>query len=319
MSLVLASLLLMGPISEGGLALATPPKGAEVVVLRYRLDATNTGAAALDDAALTVAVPVPTTAGQRLTRVSATGPGGDAVWAPGVDKAAVIVPLGHLEPGAQAVITITAEVAVGLLGREGKGAWDGPIAGIDYGVTTSVSALVGDLGPGKGEARVRAIYDLLSQRVKPDGFRAARRAVDTTLTLGRGDCTDLALVTVAVARVAGLPARLVNGWLVDRSMIVDADAYHDWAEVFDGARWHVLDVHAQVFDPKAPHRVVLRYEGRRERARPGNPKAERGPGAQPPAADPLEGLVRFSASSPALTVRMLPAISSPIAPSRRQP
>ena len=305
MSLILASLLLMGPISEGGLALATAPKGAEVVVLRYRLDAANAGATALDDAHVTIAVPLPDTASQRLTRVTVTGPGGDANWVPGLDKAAVTVPIGHLEPGAHAVVTVSAEVAVGLGARDRRAPWDGPIDGVDA-PSAAVQAIVAALPAGKKDARVRAIYDLLSQRLRPDGFRATRRQVDTSLSMGRGDCTDLALVAVAVARAAGLPARFVNGWLVERSMIVDADLFHDWAEVYDGARWHVLDLHAQVYDPSAPHRVVLRYEGRR-------------PTARPVSASPLDGLVRYYADSPTLDLRMLPASSSPTTPSRRRP
>ena len=62
------------------------------------------------------------------------------------------------------------------------------------------------------------------------------------LALGAGVCQDHAHIFITAARIAGLPARYVSGYLMmdDR---VDQDASHAWAEAHvDGVGWVGFDV-----------------------------------------------------------------------------
>lgn len=56
-----------------------------------------------------------------------------------------------------------------------------------------------------------------------------------------GDCTEFAVLTAALARAAGLPARVVLGVaIVARDGRVEAYG-HAWAEIADGLAWQVAD------------------------------------------------------------------------------
>lgn len=77
-----------------------------------------------------------------------------------------------------------------------------------------------------------------------------RRAWELASAVARhrdGDCTENAVLVTAMARSAGLPARVVLG-----TVLVSADggyaAYgHAWAEVFENGRWVVADAALEDF------------------------------------------------------------------------
>lgn len=60
------------------------------------------------------------------------------------------------------------------------------------------------------------------------------------LERGAGDCTEHALLFVALARAAGLPARRASGWMYAN---LGTPAYHGhaWAQVHDGHQWMGID------------------------------------------------------------------------------
>ncbi|MCR8825185.1 transglutaminase family protein [Pseudosulfitobacter koreensis] len=77
-------------------------------------------------------------------------------------------------------------------------------------------------------------------------YEAGHTAADTTaeeaLSGGKGVCQDHAQIFIAAARLAGLPARYVSGYLMMDDQI-DQDASHAWAEVhLDTLGWVGFDV-----------------------------------------------------------------------------
>lgn len=74
------------------------------------------------------------------------------------------------------------------------------------------------------------------------GKTYADTSAEEALQGGQGVCQDHAHIFVSAARVAGVPARYVSGYLMmtDR---VDQDATHAWAEAYlDGLGWVGFDV-----------------------------------------------------------------------------
>lgn len=70
----------------------------------------------------------------------------------------------------------------------------------------------------------------------------AGTTVEEALTAGVGVCQDHAQIFAAAARVAGIPARYVSGYLMMNDCI-DQDASHAWAEAhIDGLGWVGFDV-----------------------------------------------------------------------------
>lgn len=67
------------------------------------------------------------------------------------------------------------------------------------------------------------------------GITGVRTAAEEALAGGGGVCQDFAQIYVALARLAGLPARYCMG------LTVGEGATHAWAEVWYGGAWHGWD------------------------------------------------------------------------------
>ena len=111
--------------------------------------------------------------------------------------------------------------------------------------------------PGKG---IRKLAKTVSKAANPlDGLHALSKAIidavpygqadtfagttaEESLTAGGGVCQDHAQIFVSAARLAGIPARYVSGYLMMNDRI-DQDASHAWAEAhIDGLGWVGFDV-----------------------------------------------------------------------------
>jgi transglutaminase-like putative cysteine protease len=74
------------------------------------------------------------------------------------------------------------------------------------------------------------------------GKTNATTTAEDALNIGNGVCQDHANIFVSAARLAGLPARYVSGYLMINDRI-DQDASHAWAEAhIDGFGWVGFDV-----------------------------------------------------------------------------
>lgn len=84
-----------------------------------------------------------------------------------------------------------------------------------------------------------AVADAIAYR---PGATHAHTTAAEALSLGEGVCQDHAHALIAVARVAGMPARYVSGYLYADAGGNTHEAAHAWAEVFiDGLGWVGFD------------------------------------------------------------------------------
>ncbi len=114
--------------------------------------------------------------------------------------------------------------------------------------------VVGDT-PGVYAASVKLAHFVFGRLEKAYGV--SRDRATEVLALGKGDCTEHALLFTALARAAGIPARQVHGLVYARYEDgVPALYWHAWVEVKSGEEWIALD---PTFDqPVAdPTHVVL--------------------------------------------------------------
>lgn len=83
---------------------------------------------------------------------------------------------------------------------------------------------------------------ILEQAPYTKGITYADTSAEEALTLGRGVCQDHAQIFITAARLAGIPARYVSGYLMMNDRI-EQDATHAWAEAhIDGLGWVGFDV-----------------------------------------------------------------------------
>ncbi len=100
--------------------------------------------------------------------------------------------------------------------------------------------------PSENGDRLAMLHDLSSQVAETVEYRSGETGPDTTaemaLEQGHGVCQDHAHIFLSAARLLGVPARYVSGYLMmdDR---VQQDATHAWAEAHvDGLGWVGFDV-----------------------------------------------------------------------------
>ncbi|EBA12190.1 transglutaminase family protein [Roseobacter sp. CCS2] len=93
------------------------------------------------------------------------------------------------------------------------------------------------------------------------GTEAGTTAEDA-LHAGGGVCQDHAQIFVAAARVAGIPARYISGYLMMNDR-VDQDASHAWAEAhLDGLGWVGFDVSNRICPDERYVRIATGLDSR---------------------------------------------------------
>lgn len=104
-------------------------------------------------------------------------------------------------------------------------------------------------------AAARAIARWVNQNVEKDYGSSSDRATDVLKTM-KGDCTEHSLLTVALMRAAGIPAKRIDGLVYlmqdDR---VPAYYWHEWVEAYVG-EWTQLDPTFGEDVAKATHLAV---------------------------------------------------------------
>lgn len=104
-----------------------------------------------------------------------------------------------------------------------------------------------DAGP-PTDFPVRA-HAWVAEHVRYSGYTAEDRGALFALREAQGDCTEYATLFVALMRAAGVPARVMGGWVMETSGIAKAADFHNWAEYFSDGRWHVADPQRRVLAP----------------------------------------------------------------------
>ncbi len=91
---------------------------------------------------------------------------------------------------------------------------------------------------GSGGARVAAMAEWIGDRFvyQPSGSASLTTAADTLLTRA-GVCRDYAHALIALARAAGVPARMVSAYALD----LDPPDFHAVVEVWLAGGWHLVD------------------------------------------------------------------------------
>ncbi len=151
-------------------------------------------------------------------------------------------------PGGESELVVTARLPAARAGPGPAGAQDGlepfleatpAIDADDPGIRRLAAELTrGAAGPWEASRRlVRHVYQRLDKV-----FGQSRDRASEVLRAGKGDCTEHALLFLALARAAGIPARGVHGLVYARYQDgVPALYWHAWAEVYAGGEWIEVD------------------------------------------------------------------------------
>ncbi|HPT17382.1 MAG TPA: transglutaminase domain-containing protein [Kiritimatiellia bacterium] len=111
------------------------------------------------------------------------------------------------------------------------------------------------------EEKAQWIFAWVKDNLRDSGYDGTDRGALHALTERKGDCTEYATLFAALCRRAGIPARVMGGYVVDRNARLSGAAYHNWAEFHAEGRWQLADPHAGVFREGADRYVATRIFG----------------------------------------------------------
>ena len=104
----------------------------------------------------------------------------------------------------------------------------------------------------------RAIYDWVRQNLHYAGFVADDLGAAYAIRELRGDCTEYAYLTAALARANGIPARVMGGFVSNVDFAPRAADFHNWTELYFSGAWRVVDAQKETFDEHGADYVATR-------------------------------------------------------------
>jgi hypothetical protein len=154
------------------------------------------------------------------------------------------------DPSGESVVTVTARRPVaanperdaprGAAGADPELLRATPEIDSDDPAVRQIALEVAGDAPGVFAGSARLVHWVYGRLEKVYG--QSRDRASEVLQVGKGDCTEHALLFVAMARAAGIPARGVHGLVYARyGDGVPALYWHAWAEVRSGDEWIAVD------------------------------------------------------------------------------
>lgn len=111
----------------------------------------------------------------------------------------------------------------------------------------------------KGYETVGNILSWIIGNLEKNSYIAQERGALYALHKKKGDCTEFMHLTLALARINGIPARGVSGYVISKDSRLNGRPMHDWVEVYLNEAWQLLDPFYRVFMEQEANYLVMRY------------------------------------------------------------
>lgn len=234
--------------------------------LRFTMSLSNPLAEELRDQSVWIYVPAGETSTQRLMDLQVSMV--HEVLSDPLGHRIVKLRLARLPALATRVVTIVADVALQeepaqTLALKDSGPWLEAERYIESG-DPAMRSLAAELRRFGERETARAIFDWVRSNLHYAGYIAEDLGALYALKERRGDCTEYAYLAVALARVNGIPARMVGGYVVDRNAAPRAEEYHNWAEFFFDGAWRLVDAQKEHWLFPAQQYIAFRFYRERD-------------------------------------------------------
>lgn len=168
---------------------------------------------------------------------------------------------GDIQPFGRKTVTVTAEVELNSTGAwqsvPNHTEWLGSERFIESDDPT-IRAFAMPLQKNSDLDTARAIYDWVRGNLRYAGYLEEERGALRALQDRWGDCTEYADLVVALARAAGIPARMVGGFVSTQDFIPRPQDYHNWAELYLDGGWRVVDAQKENWLPSGGDYLAFR-------------------------------------------------------------
>jgi transglutaminase-like putative cysteine protease len=199
--------------------------------LRFTLQISNPENRALERPSVWLYGPMKTTGTQDLLEVQVSMPHELSIDALG--QSIISLHLPSMAPLATRVVNISASLA--LRGEpiveaiSDASAWLGQDRFVEVG-DASIRELADQLRRQSQTETARAIYEWVRANIQYDRYLADEVGAREALRTRRGDCTEYAYLCTALARVNGIRARTMGGYIATADNAPRAADYHNWAQ-----------------------------------------------------------------------------------------
>ncbi len=215
---------------------------AQTRIVRYQMEVQNKTAIVQRNVEVYAYSPVPESAFLKIRKVQATVP--FTAFDDESGNRILRFEIERLPPYATRVITITAEIGVAekpqhmRLGDSAR-----YLAGQKYVETDNmeIRTLAKRLSAGEPVGTLRNILKWESRNIRYAGYIRDDRGALYAYKHRKGDCTEYMYLFMALARLNGIPARGVGGYIAANSQKLNPETYHNWVEVYLNGRWRIID------------------------------------------------------------------------------
>lgn len=125
----------------------------------------------------------------------------------------------------------------------------------------SLMALAEALRSSERTKTAENIFSWVADNVDYSGFSGTDRGALYTLRKKKGDCTEFMYLFAALCRASNIPTRCVGGYICKKNGVLQAKAYHNWAEIYDDGTWQTVDPQKRIFMDNPSHYIAMHILG----------------------------------------------------------
>jgi len=227
--------------------------------VRYRFTLKNTGNRLLKKAEFWTYAPVKQTATQTVKHIKASH--AHEILTDSLGNQVLHFVFTNIPPYASKLVSVTAELMlaqeVNPIQADNQQWFLGEEAFIEI-AHPKIQAVAKMLRTKEPVRTSRRILYWVARHIQYAGYIRENRGALYALREKRGDCTEYMYLFTALARVNGIPARGIGGYVYSDDALLKPDDYHNWAEFYWDGSWQLADPQNKVFMDKQSNYIAMR-------------------------------------------------------------
>jgi len=108
------------------------------------------------------------------------------------------------------------------------------------------------------ENKAESLFKWVHSNIKYSGYVKDDRGARFALKHRTGDCTEFMYLYTALARISGIPARGIGGYIYSEDAVLKQRDFHNWVEVYLDGAWRIVDPQNGSFLENESHFIAMR-------------------------------------------------------------
>ena len=104
----------------------------------------------------------------------------------------------------------------------------------------------------------KSILEWIHSNIRYSGYIQDDRGALYAYENRTGDCTEFMYLYMAMARIAGIPARGIGGYVYAEDSVLKPSDFHNWVEINDDGKWWIIDPQNGIYKEKQSHFIAMR-------------------------------------------------------------